>query len=142
MIRPLLLTAALAACAPAVETPAPAPAAAGGPAPGIAGGIAGADAVGTALQRRWVSIDDPARAITIDRSVDGHTFGTQTDGLTDSVEPLRFVSDCDARAPALADSGSFTVGADGALCYRVLSLTPGELVLSRELGGPLRYRPG
>ena len=145
MIRSALLptgfltTALLAACAPTGEGPTPA--VTGGV--GIAGDFTGPDAVGTALQRRWVSVDDPTRAITIDQGVDGYTFGTQTNGLTDSVEPMRFVSDCDARAPALADSGAFTVGADGALCYRILSLTPGELVLSSlPRGNTLRYVPG
>ena len=137
MIRSALpLLTVLAACAPTAEAPTPAPASApGGPAAGVV--------AGPALLRRWVSMDDPARAITIDRSVDGYTFGTQTNGLTDTVEPMRFVADCDARAPADVGSGTFTVGADGALCYRILSLTPGGLVLSSPpRGDALRYAPG
>lgn len=134
MIRVLPLIAALAACAPAAEGPAPAAAPAAAPA------VAGDPVAAQALLNRWVRVDDPARAITIDRGVDGFTFGTQTNGLTDSVDPMRFVSDCGARAPVAEGGGAFVVGAEA--CWRIVEASPAALVLVAPDGATRTYRPG
>ena len=107
----------------------------------IEGDFTGPDAVGMALVGRWVSEDDPRATLDIDLGPDGQVAAMGYDGRLGAPEPLDFVTDCEARAPADASSGAFTIGRGDPLCYALLVLTPDRLVLSNApRGNTLRYR--
>lgn len=108
---------------------------------GVEGDFTGPDAIGMALIGTWTSRDDPLSVLDIDFGPEGHVAAMGYDGALNAGEPLRFVTDCDARAASDAASGAFVIGAEtDARCYHVLSLTPDALVLSYAArGNTLRY---
>lgn len=95
--------------------------------------------MGLALRARWVSLDDPAASLILDRGIDGLTWTDLVGGAFVDTRPMRFAADC-AGMPALADGGFLLVGAEPQ-CFRVLSLMATEIVVSSlPRGNTLRYR--